>query len=391
MQYRRFGQLDTQVSALGFGAMRLPTTADGKIDEEEATRMVRWAIDQGVNYVDTGYPYHSGQSESFLGRALQDGYREKITLATKLLTRVAQGPEDFDRLLNEQLEKLQTDHIDVYLVHGIRETRWRQALEWGVLEFGEKARADGRIGAFGFSFHDTFELFKEVVDSHAGWDVCQVQYNFMNENYQAGTRGVRYAASKGLAVVVMEPLLGGKLAIPPQQVQALWAQAPTQRSAVEWALQWLWDQPEVSLVLSGMSTMQQVQENVASASRSGVAQLSTLELDLVAKVRDTYKTLQPVPCTACGYCMPCPNGVNIPRTFTEFGNGVMYGNMAEARRRYLHLMSDEDERSLASSCIQCRICEEKCPQGILISEWMPYIHEIMVGEREWDPATAPQG
>ena len=389
MNYRRYGSLGFDVSALGFGCMRLPTAGDGKIDVPEATRMLHWAMDHGVNYFDTGYPYHGGESEPVLGRALQGGRRERVTLATKLLVRIAEKPSDFDRLLNEQLERLQTDHIDVYLLHGLRKSRWEQAYNMGVLDWAEKARSDGRIRALGFSFHDTFALFREIVDAHDGWDVCQIQYNYMNETYQAGTRGLRYAASKGLAVVVMEPLLGGKLAVAPPSVQTLWDSAGVRRAPAEWALQWLWDQPEISTILSGMSTMKQVQQNVASASRSGVARLGTSELDLIGQARDTYAQLQAAPCTACGYCMPCPNGVNIPRCFTALNDALMFDNMETARGRYFRLMSDEDERSLGDSCIECHECEDKCPQGITISEWMPYIHKVMAHEREYVRREAP--
>lgn len=389
MQYRPFGELGYDVSALGFGCMRFPRTDDGGIHGPEATRMLHWAIDHGVNYLDTGYPYHDGQSEPFLGRALQGPYRDRVKLATKLLVRIAEKPEDCDRLLNEQLERLQTDHVDVYLLHGLRKHRWTKALSMGVLDFLDRALADGRIGAAGFSFHDSFDVLKEIVDSYDRWSVCQIQYNYMNEQFQAGTRGLRYAASKGLAMVIMEPLLGGRLVDPPTSIQTLWDQAETRRSPAEWALQWLWDQPEVSVVLSGMSTMEQVQENVASADRSGVALLTNGELEMIRRVRDAYRALTGAPCTGCAYCMPCPNGVHIPRTFDRFNQGIMYSNMEEARRRYTHLMSDQDESILASSCVRCGECDEKCPQGIPVSQWMAYIHEVLAEGREYRPEESP--
>lgn len=390
MQYRPFGELGYDVSVLGFGCMRFPTTKEGHIDEVEATRMLHYAIDHGVNYLDTGYPYHDGESEPFLGRALQGGYRERVKLATKLLVRVAEKPSDFDRLLDEQLERLQTDYVDVYLLHGLRKGRWERACDMGILDWLEKPVLDGRVKATGFSFHGSFPLFKEIIDAYDGWQVCQIQYNYMNEQYQAGTRGLRYAASEGLAMVIMEPLLGGRLANPPERVQALWDSAEQQRSAAEWGLQWVWDQPEVSVVLSGMSAMEHVRENVASADRSGVCALTGEELDLIHQVRDVYRSLSAAPCTGCGYCMPCPQDVNIPRTFDRFNTGVISGDMEAARKRYLRLFSDQDESILASSCIQCKQCEEKCPQGIPISEWMPYIHEVMAEGRAYDPDEAPQ-
>ena len=230
MQYRQFGRSGLQVSALGFGCMRFPTGEGGRIKEDEATCMVRYAIDQGVNYLDSGYGYHGGQSEPFLGRALSDGYRGRVILATKLLLRAVDKPADCDRLLNEQLERLQTERIDVYLLHGVRRHRWeRRVLPFGVLDFLDRALADGRIGMAGFSFHDNYALFREIVDAYANWGMCQIQYNYMNEQFQAGRRGLQYAASKGLAVAVMEPLLGGRLAMPPKDVQAIWDSASSPR------------------------------------------------------------------------------------------------------------------------------------------------------------------
>jgi uncharacterized protein len=373
MKYREFGNLDWKVSALGFGAMRLPTTDTGAIDEPLAIEMMRRAIDEGVNYVDTAYPYHSQQSEVVVGRALQDGYRDRVKLATKLNTRFLESADDMDPMLDEQLQKLQTDHIDMYLLHGIRQERWDTLRAYNALEWAERKREEGLIKYFGFSFHGDYDLLVEVIDAHPGWDFCQVQYNYMDIENQAGTKGVQYAASRGLGVVVMEPMLGGRLVDPPEQVQALWDSASVKRSAVDWALQWVWNQPEASVALSGMSNMQQVEENLASADRSGVGSLTAEELALFDQVRELYDELCPVPCTNCQYCMPCPNGVNIPGVFRMLNAGVMYNQLDQQRRRYQGM----DEGSRASACIQCRICEEVCPQSILISEWMPEVDEVL--------------
>ncbi|HSR30648.1 MAG TPA: aldo/keto reductase [Anaerolineae bacterium] len=380
MQHRAFGKLDWRPSALGFGAMRLPVIDDdpSKIDEPEATRMVRYAIDHGVNYVDTAYPYHRQNSETFLGRALQDGYRERIKLATKLPSWLIEKEEDFDRYLGEQLERLQTERIDFYLLHSLGEKHWPQVRDHGVLPWAEKALADGRIGHLGFSFHDKYELFQEIVDATDLWTFCQIQYNYMDIEEQAGTKGLKYAADKGLAVVIMEPIRGGMLAgnVPPS-IQALWDSAPVKRTPAEWALQWVWNQPEVSLLLSGMSTMEQVEENVASAGRSGAGTLTGEELALVDRVREAYRELCAIPCTACEYCLPCPSGVNIPGIFEIYNDLLMYGD--EQRAKMFYSWIDEKER--ADLCIECGECLEKCPQHIEIPDWLKKVHEVLCQEQ----------
>lgn len=378
MQYRTFGRLDWKPSALGFGAMRLPTIDGdpGKIDEPEATRMIRYAIDQGVNYVDTAYTYHQETSEPFLGRALQEGYRERIRLATKLPSWKVEGPEDFDRYLGEQLKRLRTEHIDFYLLHSLNAGSWAKIRDLGVLRWAEGALADGRIGHLGFSFHDKYEVFKEIVDASDSWTFCQIQYNFMDIEYQAGTKGLEYAASRGLAVVVMEPLRGGLLArnVPPA-VQEILDSAPRKRSPADWALQWVWNHPEVSVVLSGMSTMEQVKQNVASAGQSGPGALRDEELELVARVRDKYRELGRIPCTDCQYCLPCPNGVNIPRVFEIYNDAKIYGDEQSARISYAWL--EEEQR--ADLCLECHECLEKCPQQIEIPDWLSKAHELLRG------------
>ncbi|MBN1814179.1 MAG: aldo/keto reductase [Anaerolineae bacterium] len=376
MQYRTFGKLDWKVSALGFGCMRLPVIGgdSANIDEPEATRMVHYAIDCGVNYVDTAYPYHGENGERVVGRALKGGYREKVKLATKLPCWKVEAQEDFDKLLAEQLEKLQAEHIDFYLLHALNKDRWQQMRAVDVFKPAERALADGRIGHLGFSFHDDYEVFQEIVDGYDGWTFCQIQHNLIDIENQAGTKGLRYAASKGLAVVIMEPILGGRLVDPPEPIQQIWDGAAKKRTPADWALQWLWNQPEVSVVLSGMSAMQHVEENVASAKVSGVGSLSAEELALFDQVREKYKELCPIPCTKCGYCMPCPNGVDIPRNFAVYNEGVMYDKPDSARDGYNNWIPKEAQ---ASQCIQCRECEEKCPQSIAISEWMPVVHEVL--------------
>ena len=376
MQYRPFGKLNWQVSALGFGAMRLPVMDNepSNINVPLAMEMIRTAIDHGVNYVDTAYPYHRGQSEVLVGRALQDGYREKVKLATKLPARQVQSLDDFDRFLNEQLSRLQTDHIDFYLLHGLNMQSWPRLKEMDIFKPAKKAIADGRISHLGFSFHDDLEAFKEIIDTYP-WTFCQIQYNYMDTHYQAGTEGLKYAVDKGIAVVVMEPIRGGQLAKqPPENVSQLWAKATIQRSPAEWALQWVWNQPEAALVLSGMSTMQHVKENLVSANRSGVGSLTNEELTLIKQVTDAYREVSPIPCTNCGYCMPCPNGVNIPGVFVIHNDAMIYGDANRARMLY-QIRIPEEKR--ADKCIACEECLELCPQKIPIPEWMEKSDELL--------------
>jgi predicted aldo/keto reductase-like oxidoreductase len=376
MQYRKFGKLDWQASALGFGCMRLPTNGSpADIDEAEAARMLHFAIDHGLNYVDTAYPYHDGNSERFVGKALREGnYRSKVRLATKLPCWLVETASDFDRFLNEQLIKLQTDHVDFYLLHALNQAAWKKMCDLDIFSKAEQAIADSRIRYLGFSFHDTYEVFQEIVDGYDHWTFCQIQYNYMDIEEQAGTRGLKYAASKGLAVVIMEPIRGGRLVNPPPSIQSIWDTAKQKRSPAGWALQWVWNQPEVSLALSGMSAMIQVEENLANANASAIHSLKEEELNLIGKVREKYRQLCPIPCTRCEYCMPCPNGVNIPRVFETYNDGNMYDKPDWARNEYHHWLKDTES---ADNCIACRECEDLCPQKIPISQWMPVVHGVL--------------
>jgi predicted aldo/keto reductase-like oxidoreductase len=338
---------------------------------------VHYAIDHGVNYVDSAYGYHRSTSESFLGKALKGGYRERVKVATKLPCWLVKEPADFDKYLNVQLARLDDDHIDFYLLHSLGQEHWPTVRDHGVFDWAERAMADGRIGHLGFSFHDTFELFQEIIDYYDGWTLAQIQYNYMDEDYQAGTRGLKYAADKGLAVVVMEPVRGGTLArTPPQPILDLWAEAQTRRSPAEWALRWVWNHPEVSVVLSGMNLMEHVVENVATAQAALSGTLTPDELALIGRVRDKYNELAPIPCTACEYCLPCPNGVQIPRIFQFYNEAIMYNDLRPSRMRYGWL--DEQER--ANACEACGSCEDLCPQSIEIIEWLAKTHELLAEE-----------
>jgi len=379
MKFRPFGKLGWNGSALGFGCMRFPTT-DGKqispnIDVPEATRILRHAIDRGVNYIDTAYVYHDGRSEVVLGNALRDGYRERVKLATKLPVWLVNEPSDFHKLLNEQLVRLRTDHIDCYLLHALNQARWRdRVLKLGILSEAKKALADGRIRHLGFSFHDDFSVFEEILNGTELWSFCQIQYNYMDVENQAGMRGLQLAATRGLAVVVMEPLLGGRLANPPDDIRHTFQRFPAQHSPAEWALEWLWDQPEVSVVLSGMSAMRQVEENLHAAENARVHGFGLAEQDLIARVRELYKARTAIPCTKCGYCMPCPNGVHIPNNFDIYNYAYLFDDVETARFKYQVFLTEEEH---ANACIDCDACESECPQKIAISDWMPKVAALL--------------
>jgi predicted aldo/keto reductase-like oxidoreductase len=379
VQYRDFGKIGVKVSALGFGMMRLPTLdhkpMSKRIDIGGTTRMVTHAIDEGVNYIDTAYPYHRGKSESVLGTILKDGYRDDVLLATKSPVWLIKKSKDFDTYLDQQLRRLKTDHIDFYLFHGLNKKSWRNTvLKHGLLKRAVAAKRAGKIENIGFSFHDDLKAFKEIVDGFDSWSFCQIQYNYMDTHNQAGTKGLRYAASKGLGVVIMEPLLGGRLSVPPTQIRKMLRSGGERVAPSDLALQWVWNQPEVSVVLSGMSTLGQVKANLRSADRSGVGSLSADKLALIERVKERYMHMRPIPCTRCGYCMPCPNGVDIPSNFDEYTSTFIHHDLKGGRRTYNSFFS---KKMRASSCRQCRKCEEKCPQKIRISEWMPEVHQVL--------------
>lgn len=372
MKYRKFGTLDWMASTLGFGIMRLPTGKNkGDILEQESRDMLYYAIDKGVNYLDTAYTYHESQSEPFLGVALKDRYRQKVKLASKLPAWLVKDASDFNRILNEQLKRLQTEQIEFYLLHGLNRQTWNLVRGLGVLEWAESAMADGRIGCLGFSFHDRYDVFQEIVDAY-DWTFCQIQLNYLCAAFQAGTQGLHYAAKKGLAVVIMEPLMGGGLANPPKPVQALWDSARKNRSPVEWALQWIWNFPETTVVLSGMSALEQVKANIEIADRARANTLTENEIGLIHKVREQYFELQPIACTQCGYCMPCPNDVDIPRNLEIYNHSKMFHEEGVYWQ-----YADLPKANRASACEACLECEELCPQNIEISQWLERIDKTL--------------
>jgi predicted aldo/keto reductase-like oxidoreductase len=357
--------------------MRLPLLTGGdptKIDEELSTKLLRYAIDEGVNYIDTAYPYHGtgmgsgGQSEPFVGRALKDGYRAKVKIATKLPSWLIKNRSDMDRYLNEQLERLDTDYIDFYLVHALNNISWKNVREAGIVDFLDQAIQDGRIKHAGFSYHDKPENFNEIVDGY-DWSFCQIQYNYLDEEFQAGGNGLRYAAQKGLGLTIMEPLRGGKLAVNlPTEVQNAFKNAAINRTPAEWALRWVWNHPEVSLLLSGMNSMEQIAENIKTAQTASQNAFTEKENEVIEEVQKIFKQRIKVNCTGCAYCMPCPSGVNIPGCFTFYNNFHMFG-----REEMYHTLQPNQS---ASNCIECGQCETHCPQSIEIREELKNVRAI---------------
>jgi predicted aldo/keto reductase-like oxidoreductase len=382
MQYRQVPKNGDQLSALGFGAMRLPTKRM-KIDEERATRQIRDAIDCGINYIDTAAPYHGGESERFLGRALQGGYREKVKLATKLPPFSVKTREDMDRILGIQLKKLQTDHIDYYLLHGLEASQWKKLFDLGVLEFLDSAKAAGKIRNAGFSFHGDRKTFKEIIDAY-DWVFCQIQYNFLDETNQAGTEGLHYAAAKNIAVMIMEPLRGGMLAGKlPKEVEQVYNDAGTKRSAAAWALRWVWNHPEVTVVLSGMNDENHIAENLKTCEDSLPGSMTAGELATMEEVAGTYRKLIKVGCTGCAYCMPCPSGVNIPQCFSIYNDYYMGNNSLITRGMYGMMLMGAMGASAtdASLCRNCGKCEKACPQKIAIPEELKKVRSTLGGLR----------
>ncbi|MGI6464992.1 aldo/keto reductase [Methanobacterium sp.] len=373
---------------LGFGCMRLPTLGDDptKIDEETATTMIRQAIDQGVNFIDTAYSYHSqglyytGENEPFISRVLEDGYREKVMLSTKLPCWRVENQEDMEFYLEHQLERLNTQCIDFYMLHGLNQTYWEKMKELNFETFLEEAQDQGKIKHAGFSFHDRLDLFKEIVDYY-DWSFCLLQYNYLDEYYQVGTEGIKYAANKGLGIAVMEPLRGGQLASKiPKEVQELFNQAKIKRTPAEWALRWVWNNPLVSVVLSGMNSMEDVKENLRIANNALPHSLSSKELELIGKARVIFKGKQAINCTYCGYCLPCPAGVDIPENFARYNDYHLFGSPEEKARFQFSYEAAVLEDSRPSNCTACRQCEKQCTQKIAIVDELRKVQKLYEGD-----------
>jgi uncharacterized protein len=385
MLYRKMPKTADELSILGFGCMRLPQV-EGRIDEARAIAQIRSAIDGGVNYVDTAWPYHGGTSESLVGRALADGYRERVRLATKLPSWMISSREEMDRYLDAQLVKLNTSKIDYYLLHSMNGGTWDRLVKLGVVDFLERAKAAGKIGNVGFSFHGPLAEFKRMVDAYP-WVFCQMQYNYLDVVHQAGTEGLKYASGAGLGVIIMQPLRGGTLgrAVAPPAVASVWERAQTKRTPAEWGLRWMWDQPEVTVALSGMNDEAQVEENLRIASVAAAGSLTEAERALVAEAGRVYHEIMLVGCTGCGYCEPCPMGVSISGSFDVYNHSHMFGDAQQGLFKYAIGLSGmlSGRRGYASQCERCGDCVVKCPQGLEI----PDLLEKVVAEFE-TPALA---
>ena len=387
MKYRKMGSLDWEVSALGFGCMRLPSRKLNRLraDKESSIKLIRHGIDLGINYLDTAFYYHLGDSEKILGEALKDGYREKVHLVTKLPIHIVRKSQDFDHYLNNQLKRLQTDYLDGYLFHGLNKGSFNKIKDLGLIDEMEKAKNKGLIKHIGFSFHDTYPVFKEIIDYY-NWDIAQIQYNYIDTMFQATTKGLTYAHSKGIAVVVMEPLKGGRLVNPPAEALEVMRKANNKRSPIEWALQFLWNRPEVSVVISGMGSRQMVDQNCDIADRSGINSLIKEDEETISKLAKIFQENILVPCTFCEYCMPCPEGVNIPQNFALLNN--VYQTTGSIRkwmtkRAYRNLAGSKEKldkkspNGNASICTKCEKCIEKCPQNIAIPDELEKVHSIL--------------
>lgn len=366
MKYRKIEKTPYEPSILAFGCMRMPVL-DGKygqIDEPKAIEMIRYALDNGINYIDTAYPYHEGNSEYVVGKALKDGYREKAILVTKNPVWKVEKYEDFEILLDEQLEKLDVDCIDIYLLHALGRERWEIIKELGCLRFLDEMIAKGKIKAPAFSIHDNYDLFTEIIDAY-DWPLAMIQMNYKDIDEQTTVKAIDYAESKGVSIAIMEPLKGGQLANLPESITGIWSEDGLNLTPVERALRWAANHPNVKTILSGMSTLDQMIENIAFAEKMEANVIGEEEAKRYLQVKEAIEARIKVPCTDCKYCMPCPVGVNIPGNFTQYNKAFMYEDQYMSANVYQNKYKEEQR---ASACIACGKCEPQCPQNIKIIE-----------------------
>ena len=374
MEYRKFEKLGIAPSLLGFGCMRFPLNKDGSICEPEAEKMLDTAIAAGVTYIDTAYPYHNGDSEPFLGRVLKKYDRKDFFLATKLPVWNVKTLDDAKRLFQEQLDRLQVEYVDFYLLHCLDKEKWQTVLDLGLIPYFEEMKAQGKIRYFGFSFHDEYEVF-ETIATYRPWDFCQIQYNYMDRDVQAGDRGYALAEKMGVPMIVMEPVKGGTLANLPKEAEDVFRAADPDATCASWALRWVGSRPNVKVILSGMSSPEQVEDNLRSF--SPFVPLDEEEEQVVSQAAQAIRSRIKNSCTACRYCMPCPAGVDIPGNFAIWNEGSMYDIEEKARKAF---REKQEAGAGAEACIKCGKCESVCPQGIHIRKDL----ETLAGELGMD-------
>ena len=384
MLYNKLGKTNLEVSRLGFGTMRLPTTgSNDEIIESEASEMLTYGIENGINIIDTAYPYHSktldgsGESETFVGEFLKENnYREDILLSTKSPSWAIEKKEDFDFYLDEQLKKLQTDYIDIYLLHSLTVPDWEKVKGLDVLDFLDDCLTTGKVKHVGFSSHIEVDYLIEIIDEYPKWEVVMTQMNYLDEYYQSGVMGLDYLKETNIGSMIMEPLRGGRLIQNiPKEVQTLWDSADVKRTPVEWALQYLWNRDDVDCVLSGMTSLNQVKENIEIANK--IDEISENDQELIREVARTYRTFLGNNCTRCGYCMPCPHGVDIINCLTEYNIAHMLNDPKASAMQYFSLIDDD---SRADSCVQCMECIPFCTQMLDIPEELVKVHEYFGSE-----------
>ena len=376
MNYRK-DKYGNPISILGFGCMRF-TQSGGKIDLDKAEREILEAIQSGVNYFDTAYVYPG--SEDALGRILEKNHlRDQVSIATKLPHYLLRKPGSFEKYFSEELKRLRTDRVDYYLMHMLTDVKtWERLKSLGIVEWLREKQRSGAIRQVGFSYHGNSEMFCQLVDAY-DWDFCQIQYNYLDEHSQAGRRGLQYAASKQIPVMIMEPLRGGKLVgLLPDEARQLFADYPVRRSPAEWAFRWLWNQPEVTCVLSGMNSLDMVRENVKTASAAQTGELTQADQALLRSVVQAINRNIKVGCTGCGYCMPCPKQVDIPGTFAAY-NRMFTEGKRRAKIEYIMCTAMRKDSAAASNCIGCGACERHCPQQLPIREELKNARKALEG------------
>jgi uncharacterized protein len=371
VRYRRFGRLDWDSSILGMGVMRLPGWVESgreALDVPESVRMIRHAIDQGVNYVDLGFPWQIDRHEPIIAvvrEALAGGYREKVKVALSIPALSISSPADFDLYLDKQLGWLGSDSVDFCLLGRLTRDNWPELQRLGVVERLENAQQDGRVSRAGFSFYDQYQVLKSIVQAYDRWALCSVQYSYTDVKHNPGANGIRWAADNGLAVVVTEPLKGGRLTKePPEEIRRIWAESGRERSLAEWALRFVWNHPGVSTVVSNMSSMDQLVENLRVADTAEADSLSVSEEVTISNAADAFRRRQRVPCPSCRPCMPCPAGIDVPRFYEIYNDALMYNDVETARELC------ELEQIHPGDCTECGLCERRCTKRLHMIDWL---------------------